>query len=86
MVHPQVADGVDGLQIWKVAVNAFSNQLQMADKVWSFNLGFSRNLITSHCKTPACYEMFHRVGYGLGKMYSMHEGDEKCIHNFGSKA
>jgi hypothetical protein len=37
MAHPQVADGEDGLQIWRVAVNILSKQA--ADKGLSSSLG-----------------------------------------------
>jgi hypothetical protein len=42
MVHPQVADGGDGLQIWKVAVNILNKQSRTADKGWSSSLGVGR--------------------------------------------
>jgi hypothetical protein len=32
MAHPLVADGENGLQIWRVAVNIFNKQWQTADK------------------------------------------------------
>jgi hypothetical protein len=32
MAHPQFADGVNGLQLWRVAANKFSKQPQTADK------------------------------------------------------
>jgi len=32
MVSPQIADGVDGLQIWRVAVNILNKQSQTAEK------------------------------------------------------
>jgi hypothetical protein len=33
MAHPQVADGGDGLQIWRVAVNILNKLLRTADGV-----------------------------------------------------
>jgi len=30
MAHPYIADGGDGLQIWRVAVNILKKQLQIA--------------------------------------------------------
>jgi hypothetical protein len=42
MAHPRVADGGDGLQIWKVAVNTLNKQSRTADKGWSFSLGTGR--------------------------------------------
>jgi hypothetical protein len=35
MVSPEIADGEDGLQIWRVAVNILNKQSQTADKGWS---------------------------------------------------
>jgi len=32
MARPQVVDGGDGLQIWRVAVNILNKQLRSADK------------------------------------------------------
>jgi hypothetical protein len=32
MVHPQFADGEDGLQLWRVAANKLNKQPQTADK------------------------------------------------------
>jgi hypothetical protein len=37
--HPQVADGGDALQLWKVAANILNKQLQAADKGWSSSWG-----------------------------------------------
>jgi hypothetical protein len=39
MASPQVADGGDGLWIWRVAVNILNKHLQTADKGWSSSLG-----------------------------------------------
>jgi hypothetical protein len=39
MARPQVADGGNGLQIWRVAVNILNKQSRTADKGWSSNLG-----------------------------------------------
>jgi hypothetical protein len=39
MVCPQVVDGGDGLQIWRVVVNTWNKQSQTADKGWSSSLG-----------------------------------------------
>jgi hypothetical protein len=36
---PQVVDGEDGLQIWRVAANILNKQSRTADKGWSFSLG-----------------------------------------------
>jgi hypothetical protein len=39
MVRPQVADGGDSLQIWRVGENILNKQLWTADKGWSSSLG-----------------------------------------------
>jgi hypothetical protein len=41
MAHPQVADGGEGLQIWRVAANVLNKQSRTADKGWS-SLGVGR--------------------------------------------
>jgi hypothetical protein len=38
IVHPQVVDGGEGLQIWRVAANILHKQLHVAYKGWSSNL------------------------------------------------
>jgi hypothetical protein len=43
MARPQVADGVDGLQMWRVAENMLRNQSRIADKGWCSSLeGWAR--------------------------------------------
>jgi hypothetical protein len=42
MVHPQVADGGDALQVWRVPANILNKQSRTADKGWSSNLGVGR--------------------------------------------
>jgi hypothetical protein len=42
MARLQVADGGDGLQIWKVAANILNKQSRTADKGWSSSLGVQR--------------------------------------------
>jgi hypothetical protein len=38
MARPQVADGGDSLQIWRVAANVLNKQPQTADRGWSSSL------------------------------------------------
>jgi hypothetical protein len=38
MMCPQLADGGDGLQMWRVARNILNKQSWIADRVWSFSL------------------------------------------------
>jgi hypothetical protein len=42
MARPQVANGKEGLQIRRVAVNIPNKQSRAADKGWSSNLGVGR--------------------------------------------
>jgi hypothetical protein len=39
MACPQVADGGEGLQIWRVAANTLNKQSRTADKGWPSSLG-----------------------------------------------
>jgi hypothetical protein len=50
MVRPQVADGGDSPQIWRVAANILDKQLQIAYKGWSFSLGVGHGSKNFHCK------------------------------------
>jgi hypothetical protein len=40
--RPQVADGGNGLQIWRVAANILHKQSRTAEKGWFSSLGFGR--------------------------------------------
>jgi hypothetical protein len=42
MARPQVADGGDALQVWRVAVNILNKQSQTADNGWASSLGVGR--------------------------------------------
>jgi hypothetical protein len=42
MACPQVADGGDGLQIWRVAASILNKQSWTADKRWYSSLGVGR--------------------------------------------
>jgi hypothetical protein len=42
MARPQVADGGDGLQFWRLAANILNKQSRTADKGWSSSLGVGR--------------------------------------------
>jgi hypothetical protein len=42
IARPQVADGGDLLQFWRVAANILNKQSQIADKGWSSSLGVGR--------------------------------------------
>jgi hypothetical protein len=42
MARPQVADGGDGFQIWRVAANILNTQSLSANKRWSSSMGVER--------------------------------------------
>jgi hypothetical protein len=42
MARPQVADGADGLQMWRVAAIVLNKQSRTADWGWSCSLGVGR--------------------------------------------
>jgi hypothetical protein len=44
MARPQVADGGNSLQIWKVAANILNKQSRTPDKGWSSSLGVGRGV------------------------------------------
>jgi hypothetical protein len=46
MARPQIADGGDGLQIWRVAANILNKQSRTANKAWSSGLGVGLKLLT----------------------------------------
>jgi hypothetical protein len=61
MARPQVADGEDGLQIWRVAANILNKQSRTADKGWPSSLVVGRGAKTPHRKKETCYEMLQRA-------------------------
>jgi outer membrane scaffolding protein for murein synthesis (MipA/OmpV family) len=62
MARPQVADGGDGLQIWRAAANILNKQSQRADNGWSSSLGAGVGLTTHYLKKKqAGYEMSQRA-------------------------
>jgi hypothetical protein len=54
MACPQVVDGGDGLQIWRVAVNILNKQSWTADGVDLQIGGWVGRLTTCHHKTSNC--------------------------------
>jgi hypothetical protein len=65
--RPQVADGGDGLQIWRVATNILNKQSRTADNGWSSSLMSGMGLTTPYRKKKACYEMSQRASV-LGRI------------------
>jgi len=60
MTCPQITDGGNGIQTWKVAVNILNKQLRSTNRGWFPSLGIRRikNSSTQQ-KKLACYGMFH---------------------------
>jgi hypothetical protein len=50
MALAQVADGGDGLQIWRVAANILNKQSRTADRGWPSSLGVGRGANNPHRK------------------------------------
>jgi len=42
MARPQVADGGEGFQIWRVSANTLNKQSRTADEGWSSSFGVGR--------------------------------------------
>jgi hypothetical protein len=56
MARPQVADGGDGLQIWRAAQNILNKKSRTADKGWYFSLR-----VGVWGKIQGCYEMSQKA-------------------------
>jgi hypothetical protein len=50
MARPQVADGEDGLQIWREAAKLLNKQLRTADRGWFSTLGIGLGVTTPTVK------------------------------------
>jgi hypothetical protein len=66
MARPQVADGGNGLQIWRVTANILNRQSRIADNGWSSSLGVGRGATTPHRKKIILLRKFRRsLRHGL---------------------
>jgi hypothetical protein len=72
MARPQVADGGDGLQIWRVAAKILKKMSPTADNGWSSSLGVSRGLTTLHRKKMILLRNITK-GLGLGRIILINE-------------
>jgi hypothetical protein len=61
MAPPQVVDGGDGLQIWRVAANILNKQSRTADRGWPSSLGFGQGDKHPTVKPLIFNEMFYRA-------------------------
>jgi hypothetical protein len=61
MTRPQVADGGESLQIWRVAANILNKQSRTADKGGPPAWGLGGGLTTPHRKKGTRYEMLQRT-------------------------
>jgi hypothetical protein len=57
MARPQVANGEDDLQMWRVAANIFNKQLQTADRGWPLSFPVWRGLTIK----STYYELFNKA-------------------------
>jgi hypothetical protein len=64
MTRPQVADGGDGLQIWRVAANILNKQSRTANNWWSSNLGLGEGITPRRKRN----EMLHTASH-LGRLF-----------------
>jgi len=60
MMRPQVADGGDGLQIWRFAANTWINSRGQPTRNGSPSWRLGGKLTTRHHNKPVCYEMLRR--------------------------
>jgi hypothetical protein len=67
MARPQVADGGDALQLWRVAVNILNKQSRTTDKGWSSSLGFGRGANNSSQEKISSLRTFEK-GLGPGRI------------------
>jgi hypothetical protein len=58
MARPQVADGGDGLQVWRAAVNILNKLSRTADRGWSSSMvverGVTHSTVKSQYVTKCC--------------------------------
>jgi len=66
MMRTQVADGRDGLQIWKVVGNILNNHLGTKERGWSSSLGGGWGSRTSQCRKLTSYVMLYRTSVLAG--------------------
>jgi hypothetical protein len=68
MMHPWVADGGDGFQTLRIAVNILKKQSQTANMGWSSSLGLGKGLKDPHHKNQLvtkCYTVFMDRLFGM---------------------
>jgi hypothetical protein len=68
MARPQVADGGDALQIWRVAANILNKQSRTADKGWSSSLGVGRGAKKLLIVKKISLLLNVKNGLGLGRI------------------
>jgi hypothetical protein len=61
MICPQVLNGGNGLQVWRVAANILNEHLWTAEKDCPSSLWVGLRLTTLHCLTSAHYEILLRT-------------------------
>jgi hypothetical protein len=58
MARPRIADGGDGLQIWRILANILNKKSQTTDKGWSSSLVLGKGQTTPHCKKKKMNSVF----------------------------
>jgi hypothetical protein len=61
MARPQVADGGDGLQIWRVAAIILNKKSLTVEREWLCRLECWPGADNPHCKYCTCYLIFKRA-------------------------
>jgi hypothetical protein len=64
MASLQVADGGNGLHIWRVAANMLNKQSWTPDKGLSSNWGLGMGLKSPHCKRSFLQNITRSLGHG----------------------
>jgi hypothetical protein len=59
MVHLQVVDGGEGLQIWRVIANILNKQTWATDRGGPPSFGLGGGLTTRHYRKQTCYQILH---------------------------
>jgi hypothetical protein len=78
MARPQIADGGNGFEIWRVAANILNKQSRTADKGWSSCLGVECFLTTPHRKTFSCYDHSQEASDGRYPKLKIYISETNC--------
>jgi hypothetical protein len=85
MARPQVADGGDGLQVWRVAADIINKQSRKVDKGWCSSLGVGRETTIHRRKIITIMKFYSLLGLvrNFGTNYVLDKGcdilKEYCV-------